>query len=106
MSVVDMDSDEEESLTLSTLKRKLQTNNKCDAEDDIPLNVLAKTLKEGQTNQNTSEKRIVDEQEQINVHTVDHSDYFRSTCENGDKEVNYATFEETCVYTALSEEIV
>lgn len=99
MSVVDMDSDEEESLTLSTLKRKLQTNNKCDAEDDIPLNVLAKTLKEGQTNQNTSEKRIVDEQEQISVHTVDHSDYFRSTCENGDKEVNYATFEETCVYT-------
>lgn len=92
MSVVDMDSDEEESLTLSTLKTKLQTNNNCDAEDNISLIILAKTPKEAQTNKNTSEKRIFDEQKQISVYTVYHLDYLRSTCENGDKEVNQASF--------------
>lgn len=88
------------------IENKVTNNNKCDAEDDIPLNILATTLKEYQTNQNTSKKPIFDEQEQASVHTVDHLDYFRSTCENGDKEVNYATSEEKSVYTELSEYIV
>lgn len=47
-------------------------NNKCDAEDDIPLNILATTPKEYQTNPNTSKKPIFDEQEQTSVNTVDH----------------------------------